>query len=139
MIAAATFYSLFPLVFVVGVRRVLVPLSLVAIGVDVGVSYLFRQAWGMTGIALALAVPTALVAGVLLWEISHKALLTAAVALARLSLVVGGAAVVAFWGASSVFGAVVAAVVGCLIYGLLLVAVARFGLRDAWAYVRALH
>ena len=93
----------------------------------------------MTGIALALAVPTVLVAGVLLWEISHRALLAAAVALARLSLVVGGAAVVAFWGASSVFGAVVAAIVGFLVYGLLLLAVARFGLRDAWAYVRALH
>src|SRR5439155_11554420 len=75
MIAAATFYSLFPLVFVLDVRRVLVPLSLVAIGVDVGVSYLFRQTWGMTGIALALAVPTALVAGVLLWEISHTAVI----------------------------------------------------------------
>jgi hypothetical protein len=139
MIAAATFYGLFPLIFVLDARRVLVPLSLVAVGVDVGVSYLFREAWGMTGIALALAVPTALVAAVLLWEVSHKALLEAALALARLSVVVGAAAAAAFGGAAIVLEPVAAAAAGLLVYGLLLVAVARFGLRDALAYVRALH
>ena len=139
MVFGATFYGLFPLVFVLDLRRVLVPLAVIAVGVDFGVSYGFREAWGLAGLAVAIAVPTALVVGVLLWEISRRALFRASLALARLSLVVGIAAVAAFWSAAVVLGPVGAAVLGCVIYGLLLLAARPFGLREAWAYVRALH
>lgn len=139
MVVAATFYGLFPLVFVMDVRRVLVPLAIASVGVDVGVSYGFRSAWGLGGLAVALAVPTGLVVFVLLWELSRRALLDAALALARLSLVVAAAAVAGFWFASLVVGAVPAAVVGTTLYALLLLAARPLGLGEAWAYVRALH
>jgi hypothetical protein len=139
MILAATFYGLFPLVFVMGVRRVLVAVALVSLAVDVAVSYGFREAWGLGGIAFALAVPTALVVAVLLWEVSHRALRTGALALARLAVVVGAAAVGGFWLASLVVGPIAAAVLGTAIYALLLVAARPLGLGEAWAYVRALH
>jgi len=38
-----------------------------------------------------------------------------------------------------VLGAVPAALLGLVVYGLLLVAVRQLGLADAWQYVRALH
>jgi hypothetical protein len=139
MVVAAAFYGLFPLVFVLDVRRVLVWLSLAALALDVGVSYGFREAWGLTGLALALAVPTGFVVAVLLWEVSRRALLDAAFRLARLALVVGAAAVAGFWLAALVLDPVVAAVVGCVVYGLILLAARPLGLGEAWAYVRALH
>lgn len=139
MVAAAAFYGLIPLVFVLGAQRVLVVLAVAALGVDVGASYAFREAWGLAGLAFALTIPTAFVVAVLLWEISRRALVEAALRLARLALVVGAAAVAGFWFASLVVGPVAAAVIGCVVYALILVAARPLGLAEAWAYVRALH
>jgi hypothetical protein len=139
MILAATFYGLFPLVFVLDVRRVLVAVAVVSLAVDAAVSYGFRVAWGLAGLAFGLAVPTALVVAVLLWEVSHRALRAGAFALARLAVVVGAAAVGGFWLASVVVSPIPAAVLGTVLYGLLLVAAKPLGLGEAWAYVRALH
>jgi len=139
MVAAAMFYGLFPLVFVLDARRLLLGIALAALALDVGVSYAFREAWGLAGIAFALAVPTAGVVAALLWEVSRRALLEAALRLARLAVVVGGAAVAGFWLASLVLGPVAAAAAGLALYALLLVAARPLGLGEAWAYVRALH
>jgi hypothetical protein len=139
MVFAATFYGLFPLVFVMDLRRVLVAIAFVSVAVDAGVSLGLRAAWGLGGIAIGLAVPTALVVAVLLWELSRTALLRATIGLARLSAVVVAAAVAGFWFASLVVGPVAAAVLGSALYVLLLVAARPLGLAEAWAYVRALH
>nr|MBA3788049.1 hypothetical protein [Actinomycetota bacterium] len=50
----------------------------------------------------------------------------------------GGLAVLAFGAAEVVAGAVVAAILGLALFVVLLVATRSFGLREAWAYLRAL-
>jgi hypothetical protein len=59
--------------------------------------------------------------------------------LARLALIVGAATALAFGGASLVVSAVPAALLGLVVYSLILISLRQFGLADAWHYVRALH
>jgi hypothetical protein len=70
--------------------------------------------------------------------VSGRALLRTAAELARLSATVGALAALAF-GLGSLVGGVPGALLGLAVYAALLAALRPDGLREAWAYVRALH
>jgi hypothetical protein len=119
--------------------RLLIPLALGAIVVDIPISFAGRAWGGLTGVALALGISTLLLVLALMWALSPRTLLLAASGLGRLAVIVGAATALAFGGASLVVGAVPAAVLGLVVYALILLAVRQLGLADAWHYVRALH
>ncbi|MFN2627214.1 MAG: hypothetical protein ABR569_01100 [Gaiellaceae bacterium] len=139
MVATIAFYAVFPLVFVLGHRRALVPVALGSLLLDGAVGYGLREAFGTTGVAVGLALATLAIVAALLYDISPRTLAVAFAGLARLAVLVTLSAVVAFGLPSLVLPAPAAAPAGLLVYVLLLLSLRAFGLREAWAYVRALH
>jgi O-antigen/teichoic acid export membrane protein len=139
MFASVAYTLAFPLVFVVGRHRRLVPIALCAIAVHVPLAFVLSRAFEMPGIALSLAISTLLVLGVLLLSLSPRVLTLAVRGLGRLALVEAGLAAVSFGLLALLLGGIPAAVVGLVVYALLLAAWRPRGLREAWAYVRALH
>ncbi len=139
MVASVALTLTFPLLFVVGRSRMLIPIALVMPLLEVLVGVPLRALAGLPGIALALAIAT--VAGLvgLLASLSPRTLLAGARGLGRLTLVEAGLAAIAFGALALVLGGVAAAVAGLLVYTAALAALRPRGLRDAWAYVRALH
>jgi hypothetical protein len=139
MIGNAAFLITYPLLFVMHRTRLLIPLALAAVVIDVPISIVGRSLWGLTGVTVALGVTTLLVVLGLMASLAPKMLWLTVNGLGRLSLLVGAATALAFGGASLVFGAVPAAAAGLALYALLLLAIRQLGLAQAWHYVRALH
>jgi hypothetical protein len=139
MIAWVGFAVTFPLVFVAGRRAVLVPLALVGFAVCIPLGLGLRAAWGLPGVAIAIGIATLVIALGLMAAISTRALAIAAVGLGRLALVVGAASALAFGGLSLALSPVPAALLGVVVYGLIVFSVRSLGLTDAWTYVRGLH
>ncbi len=140
MVVSAAFSILFPLLHVLGRRRVLVPVAVLGLLVDLPVTLALREAAGLAGLALALFVSTALVVAALLYSVSRETLVTVAAGLARLAALVAVCAVAAFGIPAIALPAAAAAAVGLVLYGVLLATALRpLGLSAAWAYVRALH
>jgi hypothetical protein len=139
MIAWVGFAVTFPLVFVAGRRAVLVPLALVGFAVCIPLGFGLRAAWGLPGVALAIGIATLVIALGLMAAISTRALAVAALGLARLALVVGAASALAFGGLSLALSPIPAALLGVVVYGLIVFSVRSLGLADAWTYVRGLH
>jgi len=139
MLAWVGFAVTFPLVFVAEKRWTLVPLAALGFGICIPLGLGLRAAWGLPGIAIAVGLATLVIAAGLLATVSPRTLWIAAVGLGRLALAVGSAAALAFGALSIALSPVPAAVVGVLLYGLLIVSFRSLGLSDAWAYVRGLH
>ena len=139
MVASAAFSITYPLMFVMNRTRLLLPLAVVAVLVDIPISIVCRSLWGLTGVTVALGISTTLLVLGLMASLSWRMLTLSAIGLARLSLLVGAATALAFGGASLVFDAVPAAAAGLALYALLLMAMRELGLAQAWQYVRALH
>jgi len=139
MIGNAAFLITYPLLFVMHRTRLLIPLALAGVVIDVPISIVGRSLWGLTGVTVALGVTTLLVVLGLMASLAPKMLWLTVNGLGRLSLLVGAATALAFGGASLVFGAVPAAAAGLALYALLLLAIRQLGLAQAWHYVRALH
>jgi O-antigen/teichoic acid export membrane protein len=139
MVANAAFSITYPLMFVMHRTRLLIPLAVVALLVDVPISIAGRSLWGLTGVTFALGVSTLLLVVGLMWTLSPRMLALSVLGLARLSVLVGAATALAFGGASLVFSAVPAAAAGLALYAVILVAMRELGLAQAWHYVRALH
>jgi hypothetical protein len=139
MLVAVAFTVTFPLLFVLERGSVLVPLALGAVAVHVPLTYALREAFGLEGIALALAATTLLVLVVLLASVSGRMLQLAVLGLGRMAVMQAGLAAIAFGALSLVLGGVPAALAGLALYAALLAALRPRGLRDAWHYVRALH
>jgi O-antigen/teichoic acid export membrane protein len=139
MIANAAFSITYPLLFVMGRTRLLIPLALAGLVVDIPISIAGRELWGLTGVTVALGVSTVILVLGLMAALAPRMLRLAAVGLARLSLLVGAATALAFGGASLVLSAVPAAAAGLALYALILLAMRQLGLAQAWQYVRALH
>src|SRR5438445_11058382 len=91
MVAWVGFAVTFPLVFVAGRRRALIPLGLVGFALCIPLGLGFRAAWGLPGIAVAIGLATLVIALGLMAAGSTRALAVAAVGLARLSLAIAGA------------------------------------------------
>jgi hypothetical protein len=138
-VAATAFSLAFPLVFVAGRRRVLVPLALAALPVHALLCWGLREAFGVVGIAVALAVSTLLVLCALLAAVSGRTLELAVAGLVRLTVLAGGIALAAFGLVSLALHGLPAAAVGLVLYAGALAVVRPSGLRAAWTYVRTLH
>jgi O-antigen/teichoic acid export membrane protein len=139
MIANAAFLIMYPLLFVMHRTRLLIPLALAGVAIDIPISIVGRSLWGLTGVTVALGIATLVVVLGLMASLAPRMLLLTVVGLGRLSLLVGAATALAFGGASLVLGAVPAAAAGLGLYAVLLVAIRQLGLAQAWHYVRALH
>jgi hypothetical protein len=108
-----------------------------ALGAHVVVEWAGREAFGLAGVAAGMAVTTAAVLAALLWPLGT--LRTAVRGLVVASVVCGGLAAVAFAAPRAVLGALPASLVGLLLYAVALAAWRPAGLREAWAYARALR
>jgi peptidoglycan biosynthesis protein MviN/MurJ (putative lipid II flippase) len=139
MIASVAFSVTFPLLFVVEKPRVLVPLAIVVLVVHVPVSIGLRAAFGLPGLALALALSTFAVIFGLMAAVSRRMLVLSALGLARTAVVVAVFALVAFGVPAVVVGSTIAAPVGLVIYVGAFALLRPRGFVEAWQYVRALH
>jgi hypothetical protein len=139
MVANAAFSIMYPLMFVMHRTRLLIPLALAGIALDIPISIVGRSLWGLTGVAFALGAAALLLVLGLMAAVSWRMLTLSVLGLVRLSLLVGAATAFAFGGASLVLSAIPAAAAGLALYALLLVAMRELGLSQAWRYVRALH
>jgi len=139
MVAWVGFAVTFPLVFVAGKRKTLVPLGALGFVVCIPLGLGLRAAWGLPGIAIAVGLATLLIALGLMAALSTETLAIAAFGLGRLALAIGGASALAFGIVSFVLSPVPAAALGVVVYTLLIVSLRSLGLSDAWAYVRGLH
>lgn len=139
MVAWVAFAVTFPLVFVAGRRRLLVPLALAGFALFIPLGLGLRAAWGSPGIAIAIGLATLVIALGLMAMVSTRALAIAAVGVARLALTIGAASALAFGGLSLALTPVPAAVLGVAVYAAVVFSLRSHGLSDAWAYVRGLH
>jgi hypothetical protein len=139
MIAWVGFAVTFPLVFVAGRRIVLVPLAVAGFALCIPIGLGLRSVWGLAGIAVALGISTLVIALGLMAAVSTRALAVAALGLARLALAVGAASALAFGGLSLALSPVPAALLGMVVYGIVIFAIRSLGLNEAWSYVRGLH
>jgi peptidoglycan biosynthesis protein MviN/MurJ (putative lipid II flippase) len=139
MLAWVGFAVTFPLVFVAEKRWTLVPLAATGFVLCIPIGLALRSVWGLPGLAIALGISTSVIAAGLLATLSPRTLVIATQGLARLALAVGGATALAFGALSLALSPVPAALVGVLLYGLIILALRPLGLDAAWAYVRGLH
>ncbi|MDX6465855.1 MAG: Lipid flippase MurJ [Gaiellaceae bacterium] len=139
MLAWVGFAVAFPLVFVAEKRWTLVPLAALGFLLCIPIGLGLRSLWGLPGLAIALGVSTFVIAAGLIATLSLQTLAIAAQGLAKLALAVGASAALAFGALSLLLSPVPAAVVGVLVYGLLVFALRSLGLSEAWVYVRSLH
>src|SRR4051794_2454631 len=139
MVAWVGFAVTFPLVFVAGRRRALVPLAALAFLLCIPLGLALRAAWGLPGIAIAVGLATLVIALGLMAALSWRSFAIAAVGLARLSLVLGAAAALTFGGLALALPDLAAAVLGLLAYSMIVFSTRSLGLSDALAYVRGLQ
>jgi O-antigen/teichoic acid export membrane protein len=137
MVASVAVTVTYPLVFVRGRGRWLPLLAASALGAQVVLAWAAREAFGLAGVAVALALSTVLVLGVLLARLG--ALERVAVGLVAAVVVCGGLAALAFGLPRLVVGPVPAAILGLALYVVVLGAWRPIGLREAWAYLRTLQ
>ena len=139
MVAWVGFAVTFPLVFVAGRRKALVPLAVLGFVLCIPLGLGLRSAWGLPGIAIAVGLATLVMALGLMAAVSMRVLAISAVGVARLALAIAAASTLAFGGLSLAVPPIPAALLGVVVYALVIFSIRSFGLTDAWAYVRALH
>jgi hypothetical protein len=139
MVAWVGFAVTFPLVFVAGRRKVLVPLAALGFLVCIPLGLGLRALWGLPGIAIAVGLATLVIALGLMAALSWRSFSIAALGLARLSIAIGVTAALSFGGLSLALSPALAAALGVTVYAVVIVATRSLGLSDAWTYVRGLH
>jgi O-antigen/teichoic acid export membrane protein len=139
MVASAAFSIAYPLLFVMHRTRLLVPIAIGSLVADIPISIAGRAWGGLTGVAIAFGISAMLLVFGLMAALGPRVLRPALVGLARLSLAVLAAAALSFGGASLLLTAIPAAVLGLVMYAVILLAIRELGLSAAWDYVRALH
>ncbi|HET7515777.1 MAG TPA: hypothetical protein VFJ60_13310 [Gaiella sp.] len=136
MVASVALSVTFPLVFVAGRGARLPLVGLGVLALHVPVAFAAQALFGLDGLAVALAVSTAVAFGWML-RFLHAARST----VRRLALAVGvvaGCAVAGFVPAAALLGEATAAVAGLALSGAVLALVRPVGLRSAWHYLREL-
>jgi hypothetical protein len=133
------FWVTFPLLFVLETPRRLVPLAILALALDVGLSFALRAAFDLVGLVLALGISVFLVVGALMAFVSTRMLELTMTGLVRITLLVGGITFAAFGIGELVLNGFAAAVVGLVLYVASLAVLRPRGLVEAWRYVRVLH
>lgn len=139
MIATVAFSVTYPLLFVMERKHRLELLAVAAVVVHVPVTIALREAFGLPGIAFALALSTCGVIAVLMLTVSPRMLAVSALGVGRLAIRLAFVVGLSFGVLALLVGGVAAAAAGLALYALLLAAIRPRGLREAWAYVRALH
>jgi peptidoglycan biosynthesis protein MviN/MurJ (putative lipid II flippase) len=138
MLASVALTVAFPLLFVADRPAVLVPLAVVLPLVQVPLAWGLSDALGLEGLALALGLTTFAALAVLMGGLSRRTLALTIAGLGRLAVVVTALAALSFGVLALLVGGVPAAAAGLVLYAGLLALALPLGLRDAWAYVRAL-
>jgi putative peptidoglycan lipid II flippase len=139
VVASVAFWVTFPLLFVLETPRRLLPLAVVALAVDVGLSFALRATFDLVGLVLALGASVFLVVGALMAFVSTRMLELTMKGLARVALLVGAITVASFGVGELVLDGFAAAVVGLALYVASLAVLRPRGLFDAWRYVRLLN
>lgn len=137
MVVSAAVTVAYPLVFVGRRARWLPAVAVTALGVQVLLAWGGRAAFGLAGVAGALALTTTLILLALLATLG--AVVRAAPGVAVAAVACGATACAAFGLPRLVVGPYTAAAVGLVLYVAVLGAWRPPGLRHAWAYVRALQ
>lgn len=137
MVVAIGVNVTFPLTFVARRLRALPWIGLAALVVQVGVAWVGSELLQLDGLALSLAVSTALVLVLLLLQLDGLAPTVRRVALAALTIAALTAA--AFVPPGLVLGGTASAVAGLALYAALVALVRPRGLRESWSYLRALR
>lgn len=128
----------FPLLFVAERPAVLLPLAVALPLLEVPLGWGLSRAYGLDGLAISLAVSTLVALAVLMAGLSRRTLRLTALGLGRLAVVVSALAAVSFGVLAALVGGIPAAIGGLVLYTGLLALALPLGLRDAWAYLRAL-
>jgi O-antigen/teichoic acid export membrane protein len=139
MVASVALSITLPLLLVVERRAILPLVAVTSLGLHALVSLGLRSALGIEGLALALGISTIAVLVVLLAAVLRRELAPFSISLAVPTLSVAALTAITFGVPAALLPNVVAAAVGLLLYALVLLTVRPRALRDAWAYVRALH
>jgi peptidoglycan biosynthesis protein MviN/MurJ (putative lipid II flippase) len=139
MIASIGVSVTLPLLFVAGKRKWLPFLAVGALIINIPIEWAGKELFGLTGVAVGLAVTTVLVLGALLAALSLETLVRVGAGLSLPTLLMGALAAISFLAAARLLDPVPAAIVGLLLYAALLGALRPRGLRAAWSYMRALH
>jgi hypothetical protein len=137
MVVSVAVSVAFPLLFVRGRARYLPLLAVGMLALHVLVEWGGRAAFGLAGIAVGMAVTPAATLSALLWPLGS--LVQALRGLLVAALVCGGLAVIAFGAPRAVLGAIPAAIVGLVLYAIVLGSWRPVGLRSAWSYARSLR
>jgi len=135
-VTSVAFSVTFPLMFVAGKSRRLSLLALIALAAHVPLALFAAVLGGLEGLAVALALTTALVVASLLYEL--RALRPTARGLGLAALTAGVVAAAAFILPRLVLGPFAAAAVGCVLYIGVLIALRPKGLLAAWRYLHQL-
>jgi hypothetical protein len=138
MVASIGISTTFPLLFVTGRARMLPWLAAAALVVHVPIVWAGKAAFGLAGIAGALAVTNALVLAGLLLMLSGGSLARVAEGLAIATAWSGGLAAAVFGVVGLALPPIPAAALGLAVYVALLALLRPRGLVRAWSYVRAL-
>lgn len=139
MVAAVAFSVTYPLLFVVERRGLLPLIAGAALSLHLLVSLGLRSALGVEGLALALGITTSAVLAALLAAVVRLELARVIIGLTLSTLTVALLTWFTFGICGLLLSNAAAAAVGLLLYSLVLVAIRPRPLREAWAYVRALH
>jgi peptidoglycan biosynthesis protein MviN/MurJ (putative lipid II flippase) len=137
MVAAVGVNLAFPLTFVARRVHALPWIGLSAIVAQVGVAWVGSELLDLDGLALSLAVSTALVLALLLSQLG--ALVPAARGIVLASAVIAALTCAAFVPPGLLLGGVASALVGLGLYAVLAAVVRPRGLRSSWSYLRALR
>lgn len=137
MVVSTAVTVTYPLVFVRGRAQWLPALAAAALGAEVLLAWAGRAAFGLAGIAGALAVTTALVLVALL--VPFGALVRVVRGVLVPAIVCGALAALVFGVPRLALGPVTAGAIGIVAYVAVLAAWRPRGLREAWAYLHSLQ
>jgi hypothetical protein len=126
----------FPLAFVAGRTRGLPLIALAALALQVPLAWMASRVLDLDGLALSMGLTTLAILGALLHQLGALAETVRRLAVAALAI--GALAVASFLPPALVLGSIASALVGALIYGVLLALVRPRGLVAGWRYLRAL-
>ena len=139
VVASVAFWVTFPLLFVLETPGRLLPLAVVALAVDVGLSFALRAAFDLVGLVLALGGSVFLVVAALMAFVSTRMLASTMRGLLRIALLVGAITFTSFGLGELVLDGFAAACLGLALYVGTLAVLRPRGLLNAWRYVRVLH
>ena len=139
MVASVALSITLPLLLVVERRGILPLVAASSLALHAAVSLGLRSALGIKGLALALGISTIAVLAVLLAVVVRRELVRLSLSLVLPTVSVAALSAVTFGVPAAVLPDALAAAVGVVLYSLVLVVLRPKALRDAWAYVRALH